>query len=126
MELPGSIPGVRKSLVLGLLGRCFLRFLHMMGHVGGTLLREVEVTCWSGRGHFFVIFGMSWEVSGRGLGTFLNIFWKVLRKMSDGVRKLKFSKMAGSIFPESGRFRIAFLAYPRPKNVKISKIQILP
>ena len=30
--------------------------------------------------------------------------------------------MAGSIFPASGRFRIAFLTYPRSKNIKISKI----
>ena len=70
------------------------------------------------RGHFFVIFGMSWEVSGSGLGMFLDRFGKVLGKMSDGVQKLKFSKMTGSIFPESGRFRIAFLTYPRAKNIK--------
>ena len=70
------------------------------------------------RGHFFVIFGMSWEVSGSGLGMFLDRFGKVLGKMSDGVRKLKFSKMAGSIFPESGRFRIAFLTYPRSNIIK--------
>ena len=82
-------------------------FIHV-GACWGTLLREVGVTFWSGRGHFFVIFGMSWEVSGSGLGTFLDRFGKVLRKMSDRVQKLKFSKMAGSIFPESGRFRIAF------------------
>ena len=61
---------------------------------------RVEVTFWSGRGHFFVIFGMSWEVSGSGLGMFLDRFWKVFEKMSDMVRKLKFPKMAGSIFPE--------------------------
>ena len=66
---------------------------------------------------------MSWEVSGSGLGMFLDRFGKVLKKMSDGVRELKFSKMTGSIFPESGRFRIAFLTYPRSKNIKILKIQ---
>ena len=66
MEVAGSIPGVRKSLFWGVLGRCFLRFLHMLGYVGGGLLGRVEVTFWSGRGHFFVIFGMSWDVSGRG------------------------------------------------------------
>ena len=69
---------------------------------------------------------MSWEVSGSGLGMFLDRFGKVLKKMSDGVRKLKFSKMARSIFPESGRFRIVFLTYPRSKNNKISKIRFLP
>ena len=78
------------------------------------------------RGHFFVIFGMSWEVSGSGLGMFLDRFGKVLEKMSGGVRKVKFSKMAGSIFPESGRFRIAFLTYPRSKISKKPKIQCLP
>ena len=68
---------------------------------------------------------MSWEVPGSGLGMFLDRFGKVLKKMSDGVRKLKFSKMAGSIFPESGRFRIAFLTYSRSKNIKILKIPFL-
>ena len=88
----------------------------MLGDTFETLFGGVGVTFWSGWGHFFVISGMSWEVSGSGPGTFLDRFWKVLKKMSDGVRKLTFSKMAGSIFPESGRFRIAFLAYPRSKN----------
>ena len=45
------------------------------------------VTFWSGRGHFFVKFGMSWDVSGSGLGTFLDRFGMVLEKMSDGVEK---------------------------------------
>ena len=71
-------------------------------------------------------FGMSWEMSGSGLGTFLNGFGMVFEKVSDGVRKSKFSKLTGSIFPESGRFKIAFLAYPRPKISKIPKIQNLP
>ena len=62
-----------------------------------------------------MIFGMSWDVSGSGLGTFSDGFGMVLEKMSDEVGKSKFSKLTGSIFPESGRFRIAFLAYPRPK-----------
>ena len=76
-------------------------------------------------GHFFVNFGMSWDVSGSGLGMFLDGFGKVLEKMSDEVgKKKKKSKLTGSIFPESGRFRIAFLAYPRPKISKISKIKI--
>ena len=118
MEVPGSIPGVRKSLFWGLLGRHSLGFLHIFWHVGG----HFGDTFWSGRGHFFVIFGMSWEVSGSGLGMFLDRFGKVLEKMSGGVRKVKFSKMAGSIFPESGRFRIAFLTYPRSNNKRISKI----
>ena len=84
-------------------------------------MREVGVTFWSGRGHFFVIFGMSWEVPGSGLGMFLDRFGKVLEKMSDRVRKLKLSKMTGSIFPESGRFRIVFLTYPRSTNIKSFK-----
>ena len=70
------------------------------------------------RGHFFVDFGMSWDVSGSGLGTFSDGFGMVLKKMSDEVGKSTFSKMTGSIFPESGRFRIAFLAYSRIKLIK--------
>ena len=54
------------------------------------------------RGHFFINFGMSWDVSGSGLGMFSDGFGMALEKMSDGVEKLKFSKMAGSIFPGSG------------------------
>ena len=92
---------------------------------GGTRFdsRLPQVTFWSGRGHFFVNFGMSWEVSGSGLGTFLDRFGKVLGKTSDRVEQTKFSKMSGSIFPESGRFRIAFLAYPRTTNIKNIKFQ---
>ena len=32
------------------------------------------------RGHFFVNFGMSWDVSGSGLGTFSDGFGMVLKK----------------------------------------------
>ena len=39
------------------------------------------------RGHFIVNFGMSWDVSGSGLGTFSDRFGMVLEKMSDGVEK---------------------------------------
>ena len=81
---------------------------------GGFDSRLPEVTFWSGRGHLFVMFGMSWDVAGSGLGMFLDRFGKVLEKMSDGVRKSKFSKLTGSIFPELGRFKIDLLAYPRP------------
>ena len=38
-------------------------------------------------GDFFVNFKMSWDVSGSGLGTFLDRFGKVLEKMSDGFEK---------------------------------------
>ena len=60
---------------------------------------------------------MYWEVSGSGLGMFLDRFGKVLEKMSDEVRKSTFSKMVGNVLPESGRFRISFLAYPRSKII---------
>ena len=43
------------------------------------------VTFWSGRGHFFVNFGMSWDVSGSGLGIFLDSFGRVWEKMSGEV-----------------------------------------
>ena len=49
---------------------------------------------------------MSWDVSGSGLGTFSDGFGMVLEKMSDGLEKLQFSKMAGRIFPESGYLTI--------------------
>ena len=48
------------------------------------------VTFWSGRGHFFVNFGMSWDVSGSGQGMFLDGFGMVFEKMSEGVQKSKF------------------------------------
>ena len=70
------------------------------------------------RDHFFVNFGMSWDVSGSGLGTFSDRFGMVLEKMSDGVEKYKFSKMTGSVFPESGYLKITFLGDPRQKKSK--------
>ena len=39
------------------------------------------------RGHFFVNFGMSWDVSGSGLGTFSDGFGMVLKKMLGGAEK---------------------------------------
>ena len=91
---------------LGRVGKVFSWIFTHVGACGGTLLREVGVTFWSGRGHFFEIFGMSWEVSGSGLGMFLDRFGKVLEKMSDEVRKSTFSKIVGNVLPESRRFRI--------------------
>ena len=73
-------------------------------------------------GNFLVNFGMSWDVSGSGLWMFLAGFGMILEKMSDGLRKSTLSHMSGSIFPELGRFRIAFLIYPGRKNIKIPKI----
>ena len=92
----------------------------MLGHVG----RHFGDTFWSGRGHFFEIFGMSWDVSGSGLGMFLDRFGMVLEKMSDEVGKSKFSILSGSIFPESGRSKQLFLAGSRteiPQNSKKKK-----
>ena len=45
------------------------------------------------RGHFYVNFGMSWDVSGSGLGTFSDRFGMVLENMSDWVEKSTFSKI---------------------------------
>ena len=70
------------------------------------------------RGHFFVNFGMSWDVSGSGLGTFSDGLGMVLKKCRTGSKKITFSKMVGSMFPESGYLEIAFLSYPRPKISK--------
>ena len=93
-------------------------------------------TCWSrlgdtferGRGHFLVgsgslfhdfsdVLGSVWE----GLGDLFGQVWEGFGKMSDGVQKSKFSKMTGNSFPESGRFRISCLTYPRSKNIKTNK-----
>ena len=69
------------------------------------------------RGNCFVNFGMSWDVSGSGLGTFSDGFGMVLEKTSDGAGQmffvLYFSKNAGSIFPESGYLKITCLGYLR-------------
>ena len=64
---------------------------------------------------------MSWDVSGSGLGMFLDRFGMVLEKMSDEVGKSKFSILSGSIFPESGRSKQLFLAGSRTKIPKKMK-----
>ena len=69
---------------------------------------------------------MSWDVSGSGLGTFSDRFGMVLEKKSDGVEKLKCSKMTGSIFPESGYLKITCLGYPRPKTIESLENVFLP
>ena len=43
-------------------------------------------------GHFFINFGMYWDVSGIGLGTFLDGFGMVWKKMSDRVEKINIFK----------------------------------
>ena len=43
-------------------------------------------------GNLFVNFGMSWDVSGIGLGTFSDGFGMVLEKMSDGDENEHFQK----------------------------------
>ena len=68
-----------------------------LGHVGKafswilTHILACRVTLWRhflvGSGSLFRDFGMSWEVSGSGLGMFLDRFGKVLENMSDGVQK---------------------------------------
>ena len=83
MEVPGSIPAVRKSHSLVMSGRHFFDFFTCWSLLGDTFERGWG-HFWSGRGHFFVIFGMSWEVSGSGLGMFLDRFWKVLKKCPTG------------------------------------------
>ena len=44
------------------------------------------------RGHFFVNFGMSWDVSGSGLGTFSDRFGMVLEKCRTGSKNENFQK----------------------------------
>ena len=70
----------------------------MSGDTLEALLGRVGVTFWLGRGHFFVIFGMSWEVSGSGLGTLLDRFWKVLKNVRRGL-KIETFKNGWEYFP---------------------------
>ena len=87
---PVRFPGCASHLFRSCREGIFLDFYTYFGMSGDTLetlFGRVRVTFWSGRGHFFVIFGMSWEVSGSGLGMFLDRFGKVLEKMPGGVRK---------------------------------------
>ena len=76
--------------------------------------------------NWFVNFGMSSDVSGSGLGMFSDRFGMVLEKLSHGIEKLKFPKMTGSIFPESGYLKITCLGYPRPKNIESLENNFLP
>ena len=50
------------------------------------------------RGNLFVNFGMSWDVSGSGLGMFSDGFGMVLKKMSDGVAKINIFKNGREYF----------------------------
>ena len=56
----------------------------------GSIPGSPKVISGSFRGNFFVNFGMSWDLSGSGLGTFSDGFGMVLEKVSDGVEKLTF------------------------------------
>ena len=85
------------------------------------------------RGHFLVgsgslfrdfsdVLGSVWE----GLG---DLFRQVWEGFETNVRrgpkqKSKVSKSTGSIFPESGRFRITFLTYPNHKYICFSNFQV--
>ena len=71
-------------------------------------------------GNLFVNVGMSWDVSGSGLGTLLDGFGMVSHKNVGRGQKLKFSKMARSILPESGCLKISFLLIPGRKSQKYS------
>ena len=53
---------------------------------------------WAGRGHFFVNFGKSWDVSGSGLGMFLDRFGMVLENMSNEVDKNKVFRFVREYF----------------------------
>ena len=55
--------------------------------MAGSIPGSPKVISGSFRGHFFVNFGMSWDVSGSGLGTFLDRFGMVWENMSDGFEK---------------------------------------
>ena len=55
--------------------------------VTGSIPGSPKVISGSFRDHFFVNFGMSWDVSRSGLGMFLDGFGMVLKKVLDGVEK---------------------------------------
>ena len=50
------------------------------------------------RGDFVINFGMSWDVSRSGLGTFSDGFGMVWEKMSDGSKNQNFQKWPGVFF----------------------------
>ena len=50
------------------------------------------------RGHFFINFGMSWDVSGSGLGTFWDGLGMVLKKMLGVVNKINKCKQCQEYF----------------------------
>ena len=78
----------------GHVGRVFLLiFTYVgagLGYFCGGRFGRVGVTFWSGWGHFFVNFGMSWDVSGSGLGMFLDRFGKALEKCPTRSKKQHF------------------------------------
>ena len=82
---------------------------------GGFDSRLPEVGSGSLFRDFSDVLGSVWE----GLGDIFRQVWEGFEKMVAGVRKQKKSKMIGSMFAESGRSKIAFLAYPRPKIWKL-------
>ena len=59
-------------------------------------------TFWSSRGQIFVKFGMSWDVSGSGLGTFSDGFGRVWGKMFEGSKNNIFQKCPGVCSPSRG------------------------
>ena len=67
MEVPGSIPGVRKSPFLGVLGRHFLGFLYMLGHVGGHFRERL--------GSLFGRVGVTFSSFLGCLGKCLGVVW---------------------------------------------------
>ena len=100
-------------------GKTFSSSFCMLWVVSGSLFGHVGVTfgtCW---GHFFVVFGRSWDVFWETLGVFLDRFGRVWGTSSEGVGKLHFSKVSGSIFPKSGCSKQLFWEGSRqqiPKN----------
>ena len=69
--------------------------------VAGSIPGSPKVISGSFRGHFFVNFGMSWDVSGSGLGTFSDGFGMVLKNIGRGQTMEKI-KNAREYVPESG------------------------
>ena len=97
-------------------------------------------TCWAllgdtferGWGHFLVgsgslfeIFGMSWDVSGSGLGTFLDWFGKVLENMSGEVEKIKIFKNAREYFSQVGALQNSIFSLSPDQQYKKEIVHVL-
>ena len=91
---------------------------------GGFDPRIPEVASGSLFRDFSDVLGSVWD----GLGDLFGQVWEGFgKKRMMGLKiKKKTKQLLGVFFPESGRFRIAFLTYRRSKNIKNNTYHVLP